>query len=123
MNTSVRLVLIFLALIAFSACVRAQVDEICREFGETPTREFTRQGRSQPYIFGRIVLKGLSGDAKRPRVTAIYSDSMQPASRLLIGESGNYCFKRPGTGGSLLIDVDGVEAARKSVADSGEVRQ
>jgi|CXWL01.1.fsa_nt_gi cytochrome c-type biogenesis protein CcmH/NrfG len=100
-----------------------QADDICREFGETPTREVGRDNRLIPYVFGRILLKGISTNAKPVRVTAIYSDSLQPAIRQLVGKSGNYCFQKRGTGGALIIDVDGVEVARKSVSDISSIRQ
>ena len=117
------LLLISICFLAFSGSARAQADEICRESGETPTREIGRGNRPVPYVYGRIILKGLRSDSKPPRVTAIYSDSVQPATRQLIEKSGNYCFKKVGNGGTLVIDVDGVEAARKSVSDIGAVRQ
>jgi tetratricopeptide (TPR) repeat protein len=96
---------------------------MCREFGETPTREMNRQGRSVPFIYGRIVVKGLNPGGKQPRITVIYSDSVQPAMRQPVGRSGNYCFKRVGNGGMLIVDVNGVEAARKSLSDLGAARQ
>lgn len=110
-------------LLFFNIFARAQADEICREYGETPTREFDRTNRLAPYIFGRIVLKGLAANAKLPRVTVVYSDSRQPALRQVITRSGNYCFRRQGTGGMLIIDIEGVEATRKTVTDIGETRQ
>src|SRR5258708_5155761 len=123
MRASVRAALIAIGLFIFAIDARAQADDVCREFGETPTREMGRDNRLVPYIYGRVVLKGLSRDAKAPPVRVIYSDSRQPASRQHIGESGNYCFKRLGNGGSLVIEVDGVEAARKSVSDLGVAQQ
>ncbi|CAN5549948.1 hypothetical protein BH10ACI3_BH10ACI3_28650 [soil metagenome] len=101
----------------------AQIDDICREGGEAPTREITRPGRRTPFIYGIVRLKGLSQNAKRPRVIAIFSDSLQPGLRQLIGESGNYCFKIQGTGAKLVIEVDGIEIVRKSISDMGIDRQ
>lgn len=114
---------VFIALMLVSGTVFGQADDICREFGETPTREVGRDNRLVPYVYGRIVLKGLDPAAKRPRVTAIYSDSLQPATRQLVGKSGNYCFQKRGTGGTLVIDIEGSEAARKSVSDLNTTRQ
>ncbi len=103
--------------------VHAQADDICREIGETPTREIGRDNRLAPYVFGKVTIRGAKRDAKPPRVTVIYSDSSQPATRQTLGKSGNYCFKRFGNSGTLIIDVDGIETARKSVSDIGGVRQ
>jgi Tfp pilus assembly protein PilF len=107
----------------FAAVARAQPDDICREFGETPTRELGRDNRPAPYVFGRIVIKGVPPGAKPPRVIAIYSDTQQPAMRQVIGKSGNYCFQKRGNAGTLVIDVDGMEMARKTVSDIAGTRQ
>lgn len=101
----------------------AQADDVCREFGETPSREVGRDNRLVPFVFGRVVLRGLSKEAKQPRITAMYSDSLQPATRQLIGRSGNYCFQKRGASGTLIIEVDGVEVARRSVSDISNQRQ
>lgn len=110
-------------LFALDIVANAQADDICREFGETPTREIDRVNRQAPYIYGRIILKGLAQNAKLPRITVVYSDSRQPALRQVITRTGNYCFKRQGAGGILIIDIEGLEAARKNVSDIGEPRQ
>lgn len=123
MLASIRALLIVVAPLFFAVGAVAQVDDICREFGETPTREANRQGRGVPFVYGRIVVKGASRDASRPRVTVTYSDARQPATRQPITESGNYCFKRLGNGGMLIVEINGIEAARKSVSDLGDVRQ
>lgn len=121
-RTSCSLLIAF-GLLILAINTSAQADDVCREFGETPTREMGRDNRLLPFVYGRIVLKGVSQNAKPPRVTAIYSDSAQPATRQLIAKSGNYCFKKLGSGGTLIIDIDGVETARKSVSDIGGIRQ
>nr|AUN37254.1 TPR repeat protein [uncultured bacterium] len=101
--------------------IKAQADDLCQEFGETPTRESNR-GRAMPFVYGRVVLKGIPSDAK-PRVVVTYSDTQQPAMRQALSKSGNYCFKKPGSSGTLVIEVDGIEVARKTVADIGSTRQ
>lgn len=98
-------------------------DDICREFGETPTREVGRDNRLVPYVFGRVLLRGLPDGAKQPRVTAMYSDNSQPATRQVIGRSGNYCFQKRGSSGTIIIEVEGVEVARKGVSDISTQRQ
>lgn len=100
----------------------AQADEVCREFGEFPTREIGRDNRSAAYIYGRVSIKGISPDSK-PQVTVIYTDSVQPALRQRLGRTGNYCFQKRGTGGTILIDIDGVEVLRRAISDGGRGRQ
>lgn len=104
------------------ALAQDAADDICREFGETPSRSVTRQNRLAPFVYGRIVIKGLASTAKAPRVVVVYSDNSQPATRLAITRSGNYCFRRVGNGGILIVDVDGVEVARRSLSDLGGTR-
>lgn len=107
---------------AFTAGAAAQADDICRDAGES-ARESNRQGRLIPVLYGRIAVEGIAPDVKAPRVTAIYSDSLQPGVRQVIDRKGSYCFKRLGNGGVIIIDVDGVEAARKTISDLGPPRQ
>jgi hypothetical protein len=98
-----------------------QADDICRDAGES-TREINRQGRLVPLVYGRIVINGTSPSGKVPRVTVIYTDSLQAGLRQVVQRGGAYCFKRFGSGGSLVVDIDGVEAARRSVADMSPSR-
>ena len=111
------------AVLLCGVAIHAQADDMCREFGETPSRESGRDNRLVPFVYGRVVLKGARPEGKQPRITAVYSDSLQPATRQVIGRTGNYCFQKRGTGGTLVIEVDGVEAARKSVFDVTNTRQ
>lgn len=119
----IRTIVGLIFLLTCTVIASAQADDICREFGETPTREVDRNNRIAPYVFGRIVLKGMAPNAQMPRVTVIYSDSRQPSTRLTINRSGGYCFRRQGPGGLVIIEVDGVESTRKTVSDIGEPRQ
>ncbi len=103
--------------------VIGQADDICREFAETPSREIGKNNRLAPYVYGRILLKGLSADATPPRVTVTFMNMGQAPVRQVISRSGNYCFKRYGTGGTLIIEVDGIETSRKSISEIDTVRQ
>lgn len=123
MRSPVNVKLVVLGLFVLGQGALAQADDICREFGETPTREIDRVNRQAPYVYGRIVLKGIGPNEKMPRVTVVYSDQRQPALRQVITRSGNYCFRRQGNGGIILIDVEGIEVTRKNVSDIGEPRQ
>jgi hypothetical protein len=106
-----RLFLILVLLLACSA--HAQVDEICNEAGLTPSLDSAFA--HVPYVYGRVVLKGLDPSAKFPNVTIILVDS-QSTNRWSVGKSGNYCFKLKGAGsGTLVIEVNGVEAGRRSL--------
>ncbi len=101
----------------------AQVDEICSQFGFTPTRD--EPGAKVSYIYGRILLKGLEGSVKFPNVSVNYLDARQ-SRRLTIENSGNYCFRRSGGGGgsgTLIVEVDGVEAVRRSLSFLGPEHQ
>lgn len=114
-----RAVSVFFALgliAAASFTAEAQADEFCREYGEAPGREFGRDNRLVPFVFGRIIVNGAAA-GRPPRIVVIYSDSLQPATRQVIGRSGSYCFPKRGSGGLLVIEMDGIEAARKPVSD------
>ncbi|MBV9242848.1 MAG: tetratricopeptide repeat protein [Acidobacteria bacterium] len=113
-----------IAILFLAISVSAQVDEICREAsGDTPTRDMGLRGKSVGFLYGTISVKGLDSGAPVPRVVAIFSDSLQPATRQPIGRAGSYCFRHAGVGGLLIIEVDGTEALRKEVADVSVQRQ
>ena len=102
---------------AFPSSGSAQGEDICREAGEAPTREVARPGRRIAYVYGRVVFKSHGPGA--PTVTVIYSDSLQPVLRQTVGRSGSYCFRIQGVGAKLRVEVDGVEAAQKTLSDLG----
>jgi len=100
-----------------------QVDDICRESG-VPLPSLNSPFANIPYVFGRVVLKGLDSNAKFPKITVTLLDPSQAVRRLTIERSGNYCFKRStASGGSLVVEVDGVEAARRSLPGFGPTQQ
>lgn len=108
-----------LCILSFAAVpAAAQVDEICKEFGYLATLDGPRL--SAPFIFGRITVLANDANAKFPKVTITYANRSQSPSRVTVGKSGSYCFKvTGGSGGSLAIDIDGVEVARRDVPDFG----
>lgn len=124
MKVTVSSLIVFTVLLVSGYTVRGQgqADEICREYGETPTREAGSQGRPVPFVFGRVSIRGLSSTARRPRITVIYSDTLQPAVRQVLGRSGNFCFRRPGSGGTLILEVDGIETSRRSLSEFAAMR-
>lgn len=112
-----KILLFGVALWLLAGSLSAQVDDMCREFGEFPNREVGRDSRFVTYVYGRVVLNQRDRNKKPPRVTVIYTDSAQPAYRQVLGRSGNYCFQRRGNGGSIVIDIEGVEVARRQLSD------
>ncbi|HMQ05472.1 MAG TPA: tetratricopeptide repeat protein [Pyrinomonadaceae bacterium] len=109
-------------LLCFSPFGYGQVDEICGEFGFIPTLEGPRL--SAPFIFGRINLKASEKKARFPKVIITYQSRGSSPERLTVGESGNYCFKvTTGSGGLLVIEIDGVEMVRRQIATLGPAQQ
>lgn len=113
----------FISLLLLAVNVNAQADEICDESGLNPSLD--SPFAHVPYVFGRIVLKGFDAGAKVPNVTVIFEDGQQSTTRLTIGKSGNYCFKRKsgGGGGSLIVEVDGIVAVRRTLTAFGSAQQ
>ncbi|MEP6788171.1 MAG: hypothetical protein ABJB40_07060, partial [Acidobacteriota bacterium] len=121
MTSIVRFILLSFVFVVFTVSANAQVDEICTEAGFTPSLD--SPFAHVPYVFGRVILKGADPGSKLPRVTITLTDSQQPANRMMLSKSGNYCFKRTGSGGTLLVEVDGLEAARRTLASMGGSQQ
>ncbi len=107
-------------LVLLPLSVRAQVDDICREFGVIPSLDLP--WAQVPYVYGKVVLSGFDSGAK-PRVTVIFSDRDNPSRRLSLSKTGSYCFKRSGSGGTLTIEVDGIEITRRSLPSFGGAQQ
>ena len=123
MNLTIRFVLLFFALSVLAGNASAQVDEICAGSGVIPSLDspFARV----PYVFGKIALKGFDPGAKFPKVTVVLVDGTQSVERWTIDKSGNYCFKRKSSsgGGILTVEVDGVEAVRRTLPALGPAQQ
>ena len=95
----------------------AQVDDICRETGATPS--FDSPFAHVPYVYGKIVLQGFDATPKLPRVTVIFVEGGLSPVRWTVGKSNNYCFRRMSTGGTVTVEIDGVEAARRGLPSFG----
>lgn len=122
MKSPVKYGLFFIILLLLTFNVNAQVDDICGESGLNPSLD--SPFAHVPYVFGRIFLKGYDAGAKLPNVTVIFEDGQQSTNRLSVGKSGNYCFKRKSSGsGTLIIEVDGIEAARRTLTSFGSAQQ
>lgn len=106
--------------LVFAGSASAQLDEICREFGIAPSMD--SPFAHVPYVYGRVVAKGFDVNAKIPKLT-ISLVSMQATERLTLGRSGNYCFKRRSNSGELVIEVNGIEAGRRTMTASGSEQQ
>ena len=115
--------LVAAVLLFCSGTAAAQSGDICREFGEFPNRDLADNGRLASFVFGRVVLLGLDPSAERPQITAQYTDTGQPGARQRIGKSGNYCFRRYGSGGTVVIEVNGLESARRSIPEGSGTQQ
>ncbi|MBK9215928.1 MAG: tetratricopeptide repeat protein [Chloracidobacterium sp.] len=107
----------FAAIFLLGSAATAQVDDICREFGYTPTLDF--QLLKTPYVFGRVIVKGVEPNAKFPSVTINFIDPQQANRRIAVDRRGNYCFRRSSLGGTLIVEVEGTETARRVVSSVG----
>ncbi|MFL6467762.1 MAG: tetratricopeptide repeat protein [Pyrinomonadaceae bacterium] len=122
MYKSMRVSLVVLVFFVFSSSGAAQIDEICTEAGLTPSLD--SPFANIPYVFGKVALRGFVASAKLPKVTVIFSDREQSEVRWTTGKSGSYCFKRNNaSGGLLVIEVDGIEAIRRSLPSFGPNQQ
>lgn len=100
----------------------AQVDEICSEFESAPS--LNSPFAHVPYVYGRVTLVGLDSGAKAPKVVVSLAEGQQSRNPIIVGERGNYCFKRSGSAnGSLIVEVGGVEVARRSLPSMGSSQQ
>lgn len=98
-----------------------QADDMCREFGTVPSLD--SPFAQVPYVFGRVTITGVEAGRKPPKVTIALVTAQNSHNRITIEASGNYCFRRSGSGGTLIIEIDGVETARRSLPGLGPAQQ
>jgi Tfp pilus assembly protein PilF len=102
--------------------VNGQIDEFCGEFGFIPTLAAPRL--SAPFVYGRITVRSETTTDPAPKVTVVYLNRGQTPERITISKSGNYCFRITGNaGGTIVVDIDGVEVARRAVSNFGTAQQ
>ncbi|MFT3745429.1 MAG: hypothetical protein QM785_14195 [Pyrinomonadaceae bacterium] len=115
-----RAILIFAAILAFSFGVRAQADDICSEAGINPGLD--SPFAHVPYVFGKVVLQGFPANTKPPKVTVILTDGSRPSDRWIVNRSGNYCFRRKANSSMVIVEVNGIEAERRSLPSFGSTQ-
>jgi tetratricopeptide (TPR) repeat protein len=123
MNLPIKFKLILISLLVLVCSVNAQVDEICGELGIIPSLD--SPFAHVPYVYGRVVLKGLGPGGKSPEVTVVFIDGQQSRSSWTVGKSGSYCFRLRSSSsrGTLYVEVNGIEVARKSLLSLGNAQQ
>ncbi|HMQ02341.1 MAG TPA: tetratricopeptide repeat protein [Pyrinomonadaceae bacterium] len=90
----------------------AQTDEICGEAGGTVWM-------SSSFVYGKVMLHGFEG-RKLPKITVTIADRNRNEQRHTIDRSGNFCFRDvDASGGSIVIDVEGLEVARRRLPSLG----
>lgn len=109
-------------LLACCAYAPAQIDEICKEFGHMATLDAPRL--TAPYVYGKIEVLSKTPISRFPKIWVTYTNRSQSPSRVQVDKSGNYCFPlTSGSGGTLSIDIDGIEVARRNVPDYGPAQK
>ena len=105
-------------MLAWAAQVNGQVDDICGEFGYMATLDAPRL--TAPYVYGRVRIVGSPPAGKVPKIAVTYTNRSQSPERITLGRTGNYCFRLTNrSDGMLVVDIDGVEVARRQVASFG----
>jgi Tfp pilus assembly protein PilF len=121
MNSLIRYALVFISLLVFVGNANTQADEICSDVGINPSLD--NPFAHIPYVFGRIALKGFDPGAKLPNVTVVFMDGPQATNRWTVGKSGSYCFRRKSNVGMIIVEVDSIEVARRTLSSFGAAQQ
>jgi hypothetical protein len=122
MKLQVKYWLIFFSILVFVCQINAQANEFCAEEGLNPV--INSPADRLPYIYGQIRLKGYSTDKKFPKITVLLMDTQTSPSRWTVDKSGKYCLRlRTKSGGTLIVEVDGVEVERRIVSSFGPGQQ
>ena len=122
MNLWVKYFLILFTSLVFVCQINAQANDFCGEEGLNPV--INSPADRLPYIYGQIRLKGFPADKKLPKITVLLMDTQNSPSRSFVDKSGKYCLRlRTKSGGTLIVEVDGVEVERRNVSAFGPTQQ
>jgi len=83
-------VLLVLGMMAGANYAPAQIDDFCSEAGIITSLD--SPFAHVPYVYGRIVVKGVPAGEKFPRVSIEMEEAGQSPEKLLVSKTGNYCF-------------------------------
>lgn len=108
-------------LVVFASAGNGQIDDICADAGISPGLD--SPFAHVPYVYGRVALKGFDPAKKPPKVTVVFQDGPLSPNRFMLGRSGNYCFRRASSSGTIAVEVDGLEVARRSLLASSGTQQ
>lgn len=122
MKLQVRYCLILFSFLAFVCQINAQANQFCVE--ENPNTPVDSPFARLPIIYGKVKLNGVPTGKKPPKITILLMDTQNSPSRWTVEKSGNYCFRlRTKSGGTLVVEVDGVEVERRIVSSFGAGQQ
>lgn len=122
MSFSIKFILICAAILTFVVFSNAQIDDICASSGLMPSLD--SPFAHTPYVYGKVVIKDLNPNSPFPKVTISFVEGQQSRQNWTIEKSGNYCFKRKSSsGGALIVLVNGIEAAQRTLAGFGSPQQ
>lgn len=115
--------IIILVLLAATLIIpaTAQIDSICAEAGITTSLD--SPFANVPYVYGQVKLTGFDTSKKPPKVTVTLQDGQQTPNRFFPERSGYYCFRRRSATGTVSVDVDGIEVARRTLTSFGSSQQ
>lgn len=100
-------------MLIFPLAARAQLDEICGETGGSVWL-------NSSFVFGRVSLTGFDRGSRLPKITVTVVDRQRREHRYTLGRTGNYCFRElDGSGGTVIVDIEGVEVERRSLPSTG----
>lgn len=67
-------------------------------------------------VFGRVALEGLEAGAKPPRVYVVLTDRRMQMTRTLLDREGYFYFRDvTADGGTLTVEINGIEVARQNL--------
>lgn len=117
MKLATRFFLILAGLLVFAGFASAQLAEICGDTGGSAWL-------SSSIVFGKVGLNGFDLGKRLPKITVTLIDRRQNTQRYTVDRSGNYCFRDvDGSGGQVIIDVEGVEMGRETLPSGGLIKQ
>ncbi|MGB7068977.1 MAG: tetratricopeptide repeat protein [Pyrinomonadaceae bacterium] len=106
-----------IAVFLLSSTSLGQIEELREATGQSV-------GLKEEIVYGRIILQGVQSGEKPPDVYVSLLTRTSVANRVKLSDTGYYYFRQETRGyGTIIVEVDGLEAAREHLSPAGGLQQ
>ena len=114
---------ILLLTAAGTTVANAQALEICTRSGGAPS--LGEGFGAVPYVYGKVKIPEFDPPEKLPKISVGFTERGRPEKRIIVDQTGNYCFRRTTNDMDALVAVyvDSTEVGRRQISGFGPAQQ